>query len=115
MYSNQALLALVGNDITARADVFHCLRIAKASQWHPTQNAPIQRQLDQLGTLVGYGKQAVAIRIEGQRRDIVIQTLDRLRLEYHPVLIQANTLLEGLPPGLEIEPPPLVKAIVLPC
>ncbi|MNZ40652.1 hypothetical protein D3C78_581810 [compost metagenome] len=113
-HANQALFALVGDHVSVGADVFHRLRVAKPGQRHAPQNAPVQRQLDQLRAFIGNGKQAIAIGVEGQRRNVFIQAFDRLGFKHYLVLVQTNALLERLPPGLDVEPAAFEQTVLLP-
>ncbi|MNF77310.1 hypothetical protein D3C84_594510 [compost metagenome] len=114
VHTNQALLTLIGDHITAGADVFDRLGIAETGERYPPQYAPVQRQLNQLRTLIGHGEQAVAVRIEGECGDIVIQPFEGLCLDRHAILVQTDAQLGGLPPGLDIEPAALEQAVLLP-
>ncbi|MNE34350.1 hypothetical protein D3C80_1280700 [compost metagenome] len=108
------MLTLVGDHIAVRPNVLHSLRVAEASQRHTAQDTAIQRQLDQLRTGVGDREEGFAVGVVGQRRNVIIQPFDRLRLQHHPVAIQTNAALHRLPPGLEIEPATLEQAKLLP-
>ena len=78
------------------------------------RTAAYQRQLDQLRTCIGDCEEGFAVRVVGQRRNVIIQPFDRLRLQHHPVAIQANAALHRLPPCLQIEPATLEQAKLLP-
>ncbi|MNQ73009.1 hypothetical protein D3C85_877280 [compost metagenome] len=113
---DQALSSLVGDHIEAATDVFDRLGIAKSDQLDPAQDATVERQLDQFRVLVGDGEQAAPIRVVSQRRDVVVQADDRLRLNRHPVIRQPDRVslpLRHMAPLLRIEPGTLEQAVVL--
>ena len=89
MNLDQPLLTLVSDHVSVGTDEFHRFRIAKPDQRNASNNLAVQRQFDQLGVFVGDGEQAFAHRIEGQRRNIVVQPLNDSRLDRHLILIQA--------------------------
>ncbi|MNH23551.1 hypothetical protein D3C79_834530 [compost metagenome] len=108
------MLTLIGNHEAVGADILHGLRVAETGQWYAPQDAPIQRQLDKLRACIGDREQGLAVRVVGQRRQVIVQPLDRLRLDHYPITLQAHALLSRLPPGLEVEPAPLEQAELLP-
>ncbi|MNR15093.1 hypothetical protein D3C85_1316080 [compost metagenome] len=114
MNLDQSLLTLIRDHVGVGTDEFHRLRIAEASQRHTPQNLALKGQLDQLGVFVGDSEQAFALRIERQRRDVIVQPVDHPCFDVHPVLIQADghTALR-LPKGMQVEPGTFEQAHVL--
>ncbi len=59
---------------------------------HLTQQLTVRRQLDQQRLAIKHRKQRSRFRIEGQRRDIVVQPLNRLSLDIGPVVIERQRI-----------------------
>ncbi|MNP03684.1 hypothetical protein D3C76_955780 [compost metagenome] len=115
-HPDQTLEAFVDDDVDARRDVFDRLRIAETGQRNPAQHAPIQGQLDDLLLLVGDAEQAAPVGIVGQRRDVVVQSLDGLPLDRHAVVRQPDRPLAPalrMAPLAQAEPGPLIDAVLL--
>lgn len=113
---DQALLALVGDHVDTAADVLDGLGVAEAGQRDGPQYLALQGQLDDLRRLVGHGEQGAPVGIEGQRGNVVVQPLDRLRLDPHTVVRQPYRALFpgiGVTPLLDGEPGPVEDAEAL--
>ena len=105
MHFDQALLALIADDVDVVADKFHRFGIAKAHQRNAPQDLALQRQLDQFGVFIGDSKQAFAHGVVGQGRDIVVEPFDHLAFEGDAIIRQANgALIRRLVPHLPVEP-----------
>ena len=102
---DQPLLTLIADHIGVLADELHRFGIAKAHQVDTPQDLAVQGQFNQFGVLIGHGKQALAHRVVGQRRDIIIQALNHLGFQHHLIVRQANgAFIQRLAPGLPVEP-----------
>jgi len=84
----QALPALVADHIHAGGDVLDSLRIAEADQRDRAQQIALQAEFEQMRVAIGDGDQTVAIGIEGQRREIVLNATDHLALDRRLVIRQ---------------------------
>ena len=107
-------MAFIGNDVGILANKFDCLGIAEPDQCNAAQDPAIKGQLDQLGFLVGHGKQALTQWIEGQCRDIILKPFDDLALHYGAVVSQVDCIrIGGVPHLADLEPGPFKQAKML--
>lgn len=113
--AQQPLQAFIADHVDAFGDVLDGLRIAEADQRNGAQQIAFQAEFQPVRIAVGDGDQAVAIRIEGQRRQVIVDTGDDLALDRDPVVRQsqrgAAALLALLPLG-EVEPAALEQTVV---
>ncbi|KAF1069580.1 MAG: hypothetical protein GAK45_01049 [Pseudomonas citronellolis] len=115
-HAKQPLTALVTEYIDIATDVLDGLGITKAGQVDTPQHLALQRQFDDPCWRVGHREQAAPVRVVGQRRDIVIQALDRLCLDHHTIVRQPQRTLTpgfGIPPFAHREPAALEQAPLL--
>ncbi|MOA22853.1 hypothetical protein D3C78_1434440 [compost metagenome] len=76
----------------------------------------VQGQLDDLRVLVGDGEQTVAVRIVGQRRDVIVEPFDGFGLDRHPIVRQPDGTIPpfgGVAPFLQAEQAPLEEPELL--
>ena len=110
---DQPLGPLVSDHEAARRHILHRLGVSEADQLDLPQHLAVERQLDQFGVLVGDGKQALPIRVVRQRRDVVLEPFDRLRLDHHLVVVQPQRVGRRIVRLAYIEPGPLEQPKLL--
>ncbi|MNP00563.1 hypothetical protein D3C76_923550 [compost metagenome] len=113
---DQALKALVGDDVDALADVLDGLGIAEPHQRDTADQVAVQGQLDEFRALVGDREEAVAVRVVGQGGNIVRQAFDGFGLDGHLVVRQPDGAIPPLrcvAPFLQDEQAPLEQTELL--